>query len=298
MSSVSMSDENATVIRLDYEKLGSGPLLIVIEGLPGTDAFMSGPIAGPRQIARADGPVRAGLAGPPAPALIEEAEAITDATGYRTDLYTSLVLAAWRGQETRALELINATIENATPGSEGRAIALAEYARAILYNGLGRYALALAAAQRACEEEDLGQLAWAFNELVEASARSGDRDVAAAALRRLVDRAPVAVTEGELGSRALSSALLSDPENAEVFFRAALDRFRCGRSTLHVARAQLLYGEWLRRAGRRIDARVQLRAAHGTFARVGADGFAERARRELLARARRHADARPRHGTS
>ncbi len=283
MSSVSLGDENATVIRLDYEKLGSGPLLIVIDGLPRFDAPTAGPVAGPQAIAWAGRSIGDGLAGPPASALIEEAEAITGATGYRPVLSTSLVLAAWRGQEARALELMNATVEDATPESERRSIVLAEYARAILYNGLGRYAVAFAAAQRACEDETLGPFAWALNELVEAGARSGNREVAAAALRRLVDRAPVAVTGCELGIRALSSALLSDREHGEVLFGEALDRFREARSTLHLARAQLLYGEWLRRAGRRVDARQQLHAALGTFARVRAQGFAERARRELLA---------------
>ncbi len=283
MSSVSLGDGNATVIRLDYEQLGSGPVLIVIDGLPCADGSTAGPVAGTRHVAWAGRATVDGLAGPPASALIEEAEAITGATGYRSVLSTSLVLAAWRGQEARALELMNATIEDATAESEGSSIALAEYARAILYNGLGRYAVALAAAERACADETLGPFAWALNELVEAGARSGNHEVATAALRRLVDRAPAVVTECELGIRALSSALLSDREHGDAFFGEALDRFGEGRSTLQLARAQLLYGEWLRRAGRRVDAREQLHAALGTFTRVRAAGFAERARRELLA---------------
>jgi DNA-binding CsgD family transcriptional regulator len=283
MSSVSLGDGNATVIRLDYEQLGSGPVLIVIDGLPGTETASVVRVVGTRHVAWAGRATVDGLAGPPASALIEEAEAITGATGYQPVLSTSLVLAAWRGQEARALELMNATIEDATPESEGSSIALAEYARAILYNGLGRYAVALAAAERACADETLGPFAWALNELVEAGARSGKREVAAAALRRHVDRAPTAITECELGIRALSAALLSDRDHSEARFGEALDRFRDARSTLHLARAQLLYGEWLRRAGRRVDAREQLHAALGTFARVRAEGFAERAHRELLA---------------
>ena len=115
-----------------------------------------------------------------ASALIEEADAITEATGNAPLRYTSLVLAAWRGEEARALELIEAGIQDATARGEGRAIGLAEYATAVLYNGLGRYEAALAGAQRACEHEDLGFFGWSLVELVEAGARSGARDAAAA----------------------------------------------------------------------------------------------------------------------
>ncbi len=219
----------------------------------------------------------------PASALIREADAVTAATGSGPALHTSLVLAAWRGQETRVLELMKAGIEDATAGGEGRAIALAEYARAILCNGRGRYADALAAAQRACEDADLGVHVWALGELVEAATRSGHRDAAAAALRRLEQRAHIAASDWEPGVWARSAALLSGPERAGALFRESLNRFGSRETTLHLARAQLLYGEWLRREGRRVDAREQLRAAHETFDRLGAEGFADRARRELLA---------------
>jgi DNA-binding CsgD family transcriptional regulator/tetratricopeptide (TPR) repeat protein len=220
--------------------------------------------------------------GPPSSALIEEADAINDASGEAPLVSTSLVLAAWRGQEARAVELIEAGIQDATPEGAPRAISLAEYAGALLYNGLGRYHAALAAAQRACEHQDLLST-WALPELVEAGARSGNQDVAVAGLRRLEERTPDGATDWGLGIQARSRALLSDGEDADALYRESLERLGSSRFALHHARAQLLYGEWLRRERRRVDAREQLRFAHRMFARIGAAGFAERAHRELLA---------------
>ena len=111
-----------------------------------------------------------------AAAMIDEAEAISQATGNAPLRYTSLVLAAWRGDETRALELIRNSRDDATGRGEGRAITLAEYVTAVLYNGLGRYQAALAAAERAAEYDDLGLCGWALVELVEAAARTGNPD--------------------------------------------------------------------------------------------------------------------------
>ena len=220
----------------------------------------------------------------PASALLGEADAINEAIGTPPLLSTSLVLAAWRGQEGRALQLIDASIEDATAENEGMAIALAEYAQALLYNGLGRYQAALSAAERACQHEDVGPFDWALTELVEAGARGGSFEVAARALRRLEERTlDAGATDSALGVRARSRALLSDHEDADVLHREALKWFARSRIAHQLARTRLLYGEWLRREGRRVDARGQLRVAHGTFNRLGADGFAERARRELLA---------------
>lgn len=151
------------------------------------------------------------------------------------------------------------------------------------YNGLGRYAAALAAARQACEHEDLCPAPWALSELVEAGARSGKPEIVAAAAGRLVDQPDLARSAYGRGTLALSTALMADGEIAEASFFEAIDWFRGVGSTLRPARAQLLYGEWLRRAGRRVDARAQLRASEETFARAGADGFAERASRELVA---------------
>ena len=215
--------------------------------------------------------------------LVEEAAAITEATGNAPLWYTSLVLAAWRGREDRALELIELGVEDATSRGEGRAITLAHYATAVLYDGLGRYEDALAAAQRACAHDDLGLFGWALIELVEAAARSDNRDVASDALAQLQERTRASGTDWALGIQARSEALLSDGEACEALYRRAIEQLARSRIAVHAARARLLYGEWLRRENRRVDAREQLRAAYGMFCDFGADAFAERARRELLA---------------
>jgi DNA-binding CsgD family transcriptional regulator len=218
-----------------------------------------------------------------AAALIEEADAITAATGNAPLMYTSLVLAAWRGQEAQAVELIEASREDATRRGEGRAVTLAEYATAVLYSGLGRYQAALAAAQRACEHDDLGLFAWALIELVEAAARSREPELAADALEQLSERTRLSGTDWALGVEARSRALLSNGRAAEDFYLEATERLGRCRIRVHLARTQLLYGEWLRRENRRIDARETLRAAHEMFSAMGAEAFAERAARELLA---------------
>jgi len=278
MSNVGTREASATVIRLDYEELGSGPLMIVIDRLPHADV-----VGGRPEIARVAGPSGRGSNGPPTSTLLAEAEALTAATGYRPVLYTSLVLAAWRGQEARARELMEAAIEDATVEGEGKAVALAEYAQAILYNGLGRYAAALAAARRACEDESLCSFPWALSELVEAGARSGNPEFVVAVPERLMGSAELDGSRCGRGVVALSNALLGDGEIAETSFVEAIDLFRAVGSALRLARAQLLYGEWLRRTGRRVDARAQLRTAEEMFVGAGAEGFAERAHRELLA---------------
>ena len=219
-----------------------------------------------------------------AEAQINQADAMADSADIATLRYTSLVLVAWRGRESEALKLIEASVQDATARGEGRAVTLAAYATAVLYNGLGLYELALAAAQQACEYDDLGLFGWALIELVEAGARSGARETAAAALRRLEERTRAAGTDWALGIEARSRALLSDDgPAAESLYREAIERLGRSRIAVHLARAHLVYGEWLRRENRRVDAREQLRAAHEMFASMGAEAFAERARRELLA---------------
>lgn len=215
--------------------------------------------------------------------LNEEADAISRAAGNAPPVYAALLLAVWRGRESEASQLVEAEIRQAGGRGEGRAIGLAEYATAVLYNGLGRYEDAFAAAQRACEDDDLGFFGWALVELVEAAARSGSRDEARAALGRLEQRTRLAGTDWALGMRARSRALLSDGETSEPLYREAIERLGRTRITVHAARARLLYGEWLRRENRRGDAREQLRAAHDLFSHIGAEAFAERTRRELSA---------------
>jgi DNA-binding CsgD family transcriptional regulator len=218
-----------------------------------------------------------------AAALIEEADAITEATGNAPLAYTSLVLAAWRGREAEALELIEASREDAAGRGEGRAITLAEYATAVLYNGLGRYREALAAAQRASEHDDLGLFGWALIELVEAAARDHEPQLAADALELLSERTGLTGTNWALGIEARSHALLDEGQGAEDLYVEATERLGRCRIKVHLARAHLLYGEWLRRQNRRIDARESLRTAHELFSTMGAEAFAERAARELLA---------------
>jgi DNA-binding CsgD family transcriptional regulator len=215
--------------------------------------------------------------------LIEEADAITKATGNAPLMYSSLVLAAWRGQEAQALELIEASREDAARRGEGRAVTLAEYATAVLYNGLGGYQAALAAAQRACEYDALGLFAWSLIELVEAAARSREPELAGDALDRLSERTRLSGTDWALGIEARSRALLSNGRTAEDLYLEAIERLGRCRIKVHLARAHLIYGEWLRRENRRIDARDQLRTAHEMFSTMGAEAFAERAARELLA---------------
>jgi DNA-binding CsgD family transcriptional regulator len=218
--------------------------------------------------------------------LIEEADTITRATGNAPLMYTELVLSAWRGQQDRTAELVEKSIRDATARGEGRAVTLAEYSTAVLYNGVGRYEAALAAAQRAGENDDLGLFGWSLVELIEAAVRTDQPETAANALRLLEERTRVSGTEWALGIEARSRALLSNGATADSLYREAIDRLARTRIAVHSARAHLLYGEWLRRVKRRVDAREHLQQAHNMFSRFGADGFTERARRELQATGR------------
>jgi DNA-binding CsgD family transcriptional regulator len=215
--------------------------------------------------------------------LIKEADAITAATGNAPWTHTSLMLAAWQGEEARAVELIKAGVQDAAARGEGRALGLAGYATAVLYNGLGSYDAALAGARQACEHEDLGFFGWSLAELVEAGARSGAGGEAATALRQLGERTRAAGSDWALGIQARSRALLSRGPAADTLYQAAIDRLGRSRIAVHLARAHLVYGEWLRHEQRRVEAREHLRAAHDMFGRFGATAFAERARRELRA---------------
>jgi len=216
-------------------------------------------------------------------ALIEEADAVSLATGVVPFSPSSLLLAAWRGELAPTLELFERTLREANATGSGRAIGLAEYAVAVQYVGLGRYAEAVDAAQRACEHEDMGFYCWALIELVESASRGGLADVASDALRQLEQRTLAAGTDWALGILARSRALLSEGQHAENLYQEALDRLSRSRIAVHVARAHLVYGEWLRRENRRVEARYQLREAHSKLTTMGAQAFADRARRELVA---------------
>ena len=195
------------------------------------------------------------------------------------------MLAALRGQEAEAAALIDATIKDATAGGQGTAVQYAHWANAVVMNGLGRYEEALAAAiagaattRRSCSSRR-GRSASS----IEAASRTQSTELAARALARLGERTRGSDAEWALGIEARSRALLSEGEAAELLYREAIDRLGRTRLRPELARSRLLYGEWLRRENRRVDAREQLRAAHDAFVAMGADAFAERARHELLA---------------
>ena len=216
-------------------------------------------------------------------ALIAEAQAVADVTGSQLGPWPYGGLgAAFRGREAEATELIQATMDAVTSRGDGRGVG-SQYAAALLYNGLGHYDKALAAAELVCEYDDLGVLGWSLTELVEAAARSGQPARASDALQRLSAMTRASGTDWAVGTEARSRALLSEGETAENCYREAIERLGRTRMRPDVARARLLYGEWLRRENRRQDARAELRAAHGLFTTMGIEAFAERARRELLA---------------
>jgi DNA-binding CsgD family transcriptional regulator/tetratricopeptide (TPR) repeat protein len=222
---------------------------------------------------------------PAAAALVTaEADAVTEATGTRIAPYGALLLAAMRGREAEAIALIEATIKDATAGGEGLAVQYAHWTTAVLYNGIGRYEEALAAAQRASDDTpELFVSAWALSELIVASTRTRKEGRATDALVRLAESTSAVDADWGLGILARSRALLSEGEAAESSYREAIDRLSRTRLRPELARSHLNYGEWLRREHRRVDAREELRKAHGMLTAIGMDAFAERARQELLA---------------
>jgi ATP/maltotriose-dependent transcriptional regulator MalT len=217
-----------------------------------------------------------------AAALIEERDAITEATG-NAPLGDYLLLAAWREQETPARERIEVALREAPGKGDEDAITSAEYASAVLYNGLGQYRAALDAAQRSNDHSWAKGQGRVLSELVEAAARTGEPERAAAALDQLSARTRLGGTDWALGVEARARALLSEGQPAEDLYREAIERLSRTRIQTDRARAHLVYGEWLRRERRRIDAREQLRIAHEMFSEMGAEAFAERAARELRA---------------
>ena len=216
--------------------------------------------------------------------LIAEAEQVAAATGTPAAPFAALLLLALRGREPDASALIQATIDQATDGGPGVVLTRANWVAAVLNNGLGRYDDALAAAERAASDEvELFSSTWALPELVEAAVHSRRFGVARAALDRLASTTRPAGTDFGLGLEARSRALLSDGDTAEGLYLEAIDRLSRTHPRPEVARAHLLYGEWLRREGRRVDARERLRIAYDQLTTIGMEAFAERARRELLA---------------
>jgi len=220
---------------------------------------------------------------PTAARLIEEDRLIAEVTGNPPAAYAQVALAAWRGQEAQASELIEATVRAAKARGLGRMVTFAAYASAVLYNGLGRHDAARDAAWRAFERDELAYGPYVVPELAEAAARTGDAALVRTALDWLSEHTPVPPSEWALGIEARIRALLSQGDAAEPCYRESIAHLRRTPVRVELARAHLLYGEWLRRERRRVDAREQLRTAHDLLATMGIEAFAERARRELEA---------------
>jgi ATP/maltotriose-dependent transcriptional regulator MalT len=218
-----------------------------------------------------------------ATSLAAEKDVVNEVTGIRLATTCDLLLAGYRGRPAEAVPLFTATTEDSTARGEGLAVQMANWSAAVLRNGLGRYAEALAVAEPATEETYSPlSTQLILPELIEAAVRTGRADLA----RRALGRLSAMIIEGSdwaKGLEARSRALVSEGREAEQYYGEAVERL--GRTQLRpdLARAHLLYGEWLRRENRRLDARHQLHAAYQLLDAIGAEAFAERARRELLA---------------
>jgi DNA-binding CsgD family transcriptional regulator len=219
-----------------------------------------------------------------AASLVEEVAAIARACGSRTPRYGAVALAAFRGREAEGFRVFEEADRDFRAAGEGMQLTGVQWATAVLCNGLARYEEARVAAQEAGEDADNPRYsACALPELVEAASRTGDGALGVEALRRLTEITRACGNDWALGIEARSRALVSEGEAAEAFYREAIGRLARTRIRVELARAHLLYGEWLRRERRRLDAREQLRRAQEMFLQFGAEAFAERARIELNA---------------
>jgi DNA-binding CsgD family transcriptional regulator len=219
-----------------------------------------------------------------AAALSDENESVLEAMGVSGAPYGAVCVAAWRGRADEAYELAETAIGAALANDEGTGVAVSECWKALLYNGLGRYDEALAAALSAtADPRELSVQNWGLPELIEAATRTGQADLATNALDRLAERTQASGTRWALGVEARARALLSDGDTAEGLFLEAIGQLSRTRTRAELARTHLLYGEWLRRVSRRADAKQQLSAGFEMFSGIGMAGFAERAHRELLA---------------
>src|SRR6266542_4277701 len=211
--------------------------------------------------------------------LVDEIRAASEATGSNLTPYGAVGLAALRGREPEAIPLIDESRQDATRRGEGVGLSVLDWAQAVLYNGLGRYDEALAAARRVVEyPHDLSTSNWGMVELIEAAVRAGTPELAADASSRLAEVAKVSGTDWALGIAARSEAQVVEDQRAEELYVEAVERLGRTRIAVDLARAHLLYGEWLRRQRRMVDARRQLRTAHDLFSDFGMEAFAERAR--------------------
>ncbi len=218
-----------------------------------------------------------------ASAIVAEADIAAAATGIPLAPNAKMMLGALRGVEADVWPLIATTIEQAGAARQMMGVTCANWAAAILYNGLARYDDAMNAGLVCTQIAELWVSVWVLPEVIEAAVRIDEEQVARDSLDRLVDATQPCGTDWALGILARSRALLDDGPDTDALYNEAIERL--GRTNLRpeLARARLLYGEWLRRRGKRVDARAQLRAAHEMFEAIGMEAFAERARRELLA---------------
>jgi DNA-binding CsgD family transcriptional regulator len=215
--------------------------------------------------------------------LLDEADAIAGATGTEPIVWGRVSLASVRGQEDEATRLFDHSEPAAIERGEGIVLTFIEFGRAMLNNGLAKYETALSAAQGASERDELQLSVWSLPEAIEAAVRSGRAELAMAPLEHLAECARASGTDLALGIEARCRALVSDGVSADVLYQEAIDRLDRTRMRVDVARAHLLYGEWLRRENRRVDARAALRTAYESLAAMGIEAFAERSRRELEA---------------
>ncbi len=217
-------------------------------------------------------------------ALIDEDRTVAEATGNQSVSYTGMLLAALRGEEAAARRAIEEGRSRASGDGQGRIVTFADYALAVLDNGLGQHDRARDASRRVFDANVVGGYqVLAVAELAEAASRTGAADLLTAAVDRMAEHARATPTDLALGIEARLQALANDGDSSETDYRTSLELL--GRTAVagELTRTRLLYGEWLRREGRRVDAREQLRTAHQAFSTMGFDAFAERARRELLA---------------
>jgi DNA-binding CsgD family transcriptional regulator len=216
--------------------------------------------------------------------VVAEIESAAAATGTPLPPFAALRLRSMQGREGETSPLIEATLDQATTAGQGIAALTAQWAAAVLYNGLGRFDAAAAAAMDVAAHAMAPFMSnFVLPELVEAATRQGATEVAVAAFEQLAESTQPAGTEWALGIEARCRALLATGDEADHSYREAIDRLRKTQLRPELARAHLLYGEWLRRDGRVADAREQLRTAHDQFTAIGMEAFAERARRELVA---------------
>jgi DNA-binding CsgD family transcriptional regulator len=219
-----------------------------------------------------------------ATSVVAELQAVAEATGVAMAPYGALALAAWRGDGATTIRQIEASLAEVASRGEDAGTMIINWVQSLLLNALARYREALPAARVAADHPVASAVAnWALLEVIESAVRSGRPEIAADAYERLAESVRPSETNWGLGVLARSGALLATGEAADALYRQAIDRLGRTRIRMELARAHLLYGEWLRRENRRSDARGQLRVAHDMFTAADAGAFAERARRELAA---------------